>query len=141
MLHVFASYDYNPFRPLYHIKTHLASPCSVKFTRLFNILQVLDLDEDDIIPDLAHIAEGYDKFLFPTEDPAQAARPRHDQMCNAAGLRVKLHIAHKTEAPAVADVDHFFFFKSKIRIACTLNFLGVFYAYFCHSVFFTVSSE
>lgn len=39
-----------------------------------------------------------------------------------AALFVKLHIAHKSKTPAVADIDDFFFFKSQMRIGHTKPF-------------------
>ena len=52
-------------------------------------------------------------------------------MRDTAGFRIKLHIAHKAQLFAVTDIDDFFFFRSKIRIAHirNLKFLTVVYAY------------
>ena len=94
---------------------------SITLTRLFNLLQLLNLHQNNVVPDLAYILEGNDIFLLPPEDPAQTSWSRDDQVSDAAVFRVKFHIAHKPELFAVADVDDFFFFKSKIRIGHTRN--------------------
>ncbi len=88
----------------------------ITLARFLDVLQLLNLHQNNVIPDLAHILERNDVFLLPPEDSAQAARPRNDQMGDAAVFRVEFHIAHKPQLFAVTDVDDFFFFKSKIRI-------------------------
>ena len=93
----------------------------ITLARFLDVLQLLNLHQNNVIPDLAHILERNDVFLLPPEDSTQAARPRNDQMGDAAVFRVKFHIAHKPQLFAVADVDDFFFFKSKIRIGPIRN--------------------
>lgn len=88
-------------------------------TGFLHILELLDLHQDDIVPDLFHIAEGDHILLFPSKYPAKAPWPWYDQMGDTSGTRVKFHISHISQPSAVADIDHFFFFKSKIRIVYT----------------------
>lgn len=98
---------------------------------LFNLLQLFDLHQNNIIPDLAHILKRNDILFLPPKDPAKTSGARNDQMGDAAIFRIELHITHKSELFAVADVDDFFFFKSKIRMGHIRNpnFLTVVYAY------------
>ena len=84
--------------------------------RLFDILQLFYLHQNNIVPDLAYIPERDDVFFLPPEDSTQASRPRNNQVGNTAVFRIELHIAHKAQLFTVTDVDDFFFFKSKIRI-------------------------
>lgn len=56
-------------------------------------------------------------------------------MSDASGMLVKFNIPYKAQTFAVTDIDNFFFFKSKIRMAfpvlCILqSFLFLFYARF-----------
>ena len=104
---------------------------SVAFTRFFDLLELLYFHQNDIISDLANIFKRDDIFLFPSKDSAQTPWSRNDQMRNAAIFRIKFHISHKSEFFAVADINDFFFFRSKIRIAHIRNmkFLTVVYAY------------
>ena len=99
--------------------------CKQKFSAIPSLFLLFSLffqpHQNNVIPDLAHILERNDVFLLPPEDSTQAARPRNDQMGDAAVFRVKFHIAHKPQLFAVADVDDFFFFKSKIRIGHIRN--------------------
>ena len=88
----------------------------ITLARFLDVLQLLNLHQNNVIPDLAHILERNDVFLLPPEDSTQAARPRNDQMGDAAVFRIELQIAHKAQLFTVTDVDDFFFFKSKIRI-------------------------
>lgn len=81
-------------------------------TGLFGILEGFYLHQDDVVPNLLHIAEGDHILFFPPEYPAQASWPRDHQMGNASCALVKLHVPHKPQAFAVTDIDHFFFFKS-----------------------------
>ena len=67
----------------------------ITLARFLDVLQLLNLHQNNVIPDLAHVLERNDVFLLPPEDSAQAARPRNDQMGDAAVFRVKFHIAHK----------------------------------------------
>ena len=94
---------------------------SITLAWLFDILQLLDLHQNNVIPNLAYILERNDIFLLPPEDPAQAPGARDDQMGNAAIFRIELHVYHKSKLFAVTDVDDFFFFKSKIRIGYIRN--------------------
>ena len=104
---------------------------SVAFAWFFHIFQLAHLHQNDIIPNLAHILKRNDILLLPPKNPAQAPGSRDDQMRDAAVFRIKFHIAHKAQLFTVTDVDDFFFFRSKIRIAHirNLKFLTVVYAY------------
>ena len=93
----------------------------ITLARFLDVLQLLNLHQNNVIPDLAHVLERNDVFLLPPEDSAQASRPRNNQVGNTAVFRIELDIAHKAQLFAVTDIDDFFFFKSKIRIGHIRN--------------------
>ena len=108
---------------------YIRKPFLIRLADFFHILDRFDLYQDNIIPNLLYITERYDIFFFPPENTAEAAGSRYDQMGDAAGADVKLHIPYIPKALTITDIDDFFFFKSKIRIVHTSLFLSVVYAY------------
>ena len=114
-----------------HVYAYMSGNPSVAFTRFLDLFQFFYFHQDNIIADLTNIFERDDIFFLSSENPTKTPWSRNDQMCNAAIFRIKLYIPHKSKFFAVADIDDFFFFKSKIRIAHIRNrkFLTVVYAY------------
>ena len=98
-------------------------------TCFFCILQNTDLHQNNIISNLLHIAERNHIFLLPSKYSAKAAWPRYDQMSDASCFFIKFHIPHIPQAFTVTNIDHFFFFKSKMRIPYTYLSLSVWYAH------------
>ncbi len=94
-------------------------PQLIILTGFLHILELLDLHQDNIVSNLFHVAEGDHILLFPSKYTAKAPWSRYDQMGDTSGTRVKFHISNIPQPSAVADIDHFFFFKSKIRIVHT----------------------
>jgi len=72
---------------------------------------LLDLDQNDIIPNLADTFPGDYILAFSSKKAAQPSRSGNHQRCNLAGLTVKFHINGTSQASAGAGINDFFLFQ------------------------------
>lgn len=70
-----------------------------------------DLNQNNVIADLADTAPGNDILTFTSGKEAESAGTRHDQCGDPAGFAVKFQIDRAPEAAAGAGVDYFFLSK------------------------------
>ena len=70
-----------------------------------------DLNEDDIITNLADAAPGNDIFAFTTREKTEFTGAWYDQCSNFACFTVKFQINRTPETAAGAGVDDFFLSK------------------------------
>lgn len=69
-----------------------------------------DLDQDDVISDLAHTAPWNDELTFPAPETAESARTRHDQSRDLPTSFIKFKIDRTAKTPAGAGIYDLFLF-------------------------------
>lgn len=68
----------------------------------------VDLDENDIRPDLADALPRNEKLKLPAKQPEAFTRPRYDQCLDLTAFRIKIQIHHTPQRSAVRNVYNLF---------------------------------
>ena len=68
----------------------------------------VDLDENDIRPDLADALPWNEKLKLPAKQPEALTRPRYDQSLDLTAFRIKIQIHYTPQRSAVRNVHNLF---------------------------------